>query len=539
MQQAITKTENAFWGAIKRFFKETFRAHTKKEYSDFFARSGEGNYKTYPFIWLRVLALEIIIFAVVLIISEFTGFDTFYAYSVLTGGLLLNIPVFIFIYELYPGRDLGFLKYFLAFFIGGVVSIALTLLVYYAYEPSNAYISALWTGFVEELFKAVPVIVMLIAFRNRSPLFGFLIGAAVGAGVSVIEDMCYIHGEATAWGFVSNSWQQLIYTSVSRGLSAGCTHTLWTALIGWAFCKFKKPLLNFRFYGVAVLCVALHFVWDLPLEEWASALVCLGLSAVVLVLGAIIFYRERKKLFGAANEEQPEQLTLEEVAIADAAVARGNAFGLSHIANIVAAVCLTVIAVFVVGLCYSDWGFVNTKNVYFDSIPELYNYVQDGLPIDREQVSKREYDDSVKFEDNYAYAYVNGERVSAIQTVKENKDGYEFEYYYSYEFELDEENNVRVPELYFVNIDVNGVNYSMHTLYNYNGDKLVYFTKGDPSIWFNDELGKYYVEEKCDMYFYGVWETVAVCSVMGVIGAGGIAAFTTLKIKSRREKNVG
>lgn len=534
--QANIKTKNAFGGAVKRFFKETFRAHTKKEYSDFFARSGEGNYKTYPFIWLRVLALEIIIFAVVLIVSEFTGYDTFYSYSVLTGGLLLNIPVFIFIYELYPSRDVGFLKYFLAFFIGGVVSIALTLLVYYAYEPSNVWLAALWTGFVEEFFKAVPVIIMLIAFKNKSPLFGFLIGAAVGAGVSVIEDMYYIHGAAGAWGFWGNNWQQLIYTSVSRGLSAGCTHTVWTAFIGWAFCKFKKPLLNFRFYSVAAFCVALHFVWDLPLEDWASALVCLGLSAAALVVAVIIIYRERKKVFGIAFKEQPEQLTLEEAAIADAAVVRGNAFGLSHVANIVAACCLTVIAVFVVGLCYSDWGFKSTYDIYFDSISELYDYVQDGLPIDGEEIVKREYDGSVKFEDNYAYAYENGERVSATQTVKENKGEYAFEYYYIYVFTLDEENNVRVPELYYVYMDVNGVRYRQFTYYN--GDELVFFSKGYPSIWLDDELGKYYVEEDCDMYFYGVWETVAVCSVMGVIGAGGIAAFTALKIKSRREKNV-
>ncbi len=165
--------------------------------------------------------------------------------------------------------------------------------------------------------------------------------------------------------------------------------------------------------------------------------------------------------------------------------------------------------------------------------------MQDGLPFDNEEILKRQYDDSVKFEDNYAYAYENGERVSATQTAKENKDGYVFEYYYKYVFRLDEEKNVRVPELNYVYMDVNGVRYSQHTIYNYNGEVLVYFTKGEPRIWLNDELGKYYVEENCDTYFYGVWETVAVCSVMGVIGAGGIAAFTTLKIKSRRKKNVG
>ncbi len=535
---SLQTDENSVGGKIKKFFKETFRAHTKQEYKEFFTHSGDGEYKTYPFVWLRVLVLELIIFAIVLIVSEFTGYDTFWSYSVLTGGLLINIPVFILVYELYPSRDIGFLKYFIAFFVGGVVAIALSLLTYYAYEPSNEWLSALWTGFVEEFFKAVPAILFIIAYRNKNPLFGFLIGAAVGAGVSVIEDMYYIHNEAGAWGFWGNNWQSLIEVSVGRGLSAGCTHTLWTALIGWAFCKFKKPLINFRFYLFAILCIALHFAWDLPLDIWwASELVYIGCAVVDLAFAVVILKKERAAVFGVGNVIQAEQLAVEEVAATDTVAVKSSAFGLSHIANIVAAVCLSVIAVFIIGVCYSDWGFTSYQNIYFESIPELYDYVQDGLPIDADEILNREYDESVKFEDNYAYAYENGERVSATQTVKETKGEYEFKYFYGYVFRYDEENDVRIAEIDYVYMNVNGIKYRQHTLYNYNGDKLVYFTKEDPDIGYDDDKDKYYVMESCDEYYEGLAGTVAVGSAIGLVLIGGIAAFTTLKIKARRFKN--
>lgn len=514
-------------GGIKRFFTETFRAHTKEEYADFFVRKGEGDYRTYPFIWLRVLALEIMIFAVVLIVSEFTGYDTFWSYAVLTGGLILNIPVFIFVYELYPYRDASFLKYFLSFFIGGVSAIALTLLAYYAYRPDNEWLSALWTGFVEEFFKVVPIIIALLAFKNKNPLFGFLIGAAVGAGVSVIEDMYYIHYRAGAWGFWGNDWRQLIEISLGRGLTAGCTHTLWSALIGWAFCKFKKPLINFRFYAVAVSCMALHFLWDLPLEAWwASELIYLGCAAVGFAVAAVLLHKERKKVF-SGGEVQSEQLVVEEVAVADAVAAKSCAFGLSHIANIVAALCLSVIAIFTIGVCYSDWGFRSTKDIYFESIEELNNYVQSGMQFDIDW--ERAYDDSVE---NYAYSYEDGKLISATQIVEDKENG--IKYYYNYT--AGEEGVMKFNHVYMF---VGDVMYRQVTSYEANGDILIYHTNFNPLIWYDEDKEQYYATVDCDEYYYGLVGTVAVASVMGVVLIGGIAAFTTLKIKARRQDNVG
>ena len=510
-------------GGIKRFFKETFRAHTKEEYFDFFARKGDGAYKTYPFMWIRALALEVMLFAIVLIVSEFTGYDTFWAYSVLTGGLLLNIPVFILAYELYPDRDLGFFRYFIAFFIGGVVAIALTLLTYYAYEPENKWLSALWTGFVEEFFKAVPAIVIIVAYKNKNPLFGFLMGAAVGAGVSVIEDMYYIHNTAGAWGFWGNSWQTLIETSVGRGLTAGCTHTLWTALIGWAFCKFKKPLINFRFYLVAVLCVALHFAWDLPLDAWwASELIYIGCAIAGLAFAIVILYKERKKAFGGGV--QAEQLALDEVAVAEAVAVRESGYNLSHLANLVAVLCLCVAAVFTIGVCYSDWGFRSYKPRYFESKEELINYVQDGMQFDIND--ERLFDEDAEMD---TYRYKDGVLVSATQTETQNG----MTYYYNYVFTDD---GYRIDS---VNIDVDGTLYRQYTNYFWTGDVVIFYSPVSVDFSYNEDKGQYYVYEYCDEYFYGVVGAGICGSIIGLFLIGGAAAFTALKIKSRREKNVG
>lgn len=532
----FSETEKRAQGVIKSFFKETFRAHSKEEYKEFFARSGEGAYRTYPFIWIRALALELIVFAIALIVSGFTGYDTFWSYSVFIGGILLNIPVFILAYELYPSRDFGFLRYFIAFAVGGVVAIALALLAYYVYEPSNEWLSALWVGFVEEFFKAVPAIVFIIAYRKKSPLFGFLIGAAVGAGVSVIEDMFYIHNSAGAWGFWGNSWQTLIETSVGRALTAGCTHALWTALIGWAFCKFKKPFINFRFYLVAILSIALHFAWDLPLEDWwASGLVYIGCAVVGLVFAVVLLKKERAAVFGGVKAIEPEQQVLEEVAAAEAVEVKSCAFGLGHIANLVAVLCLCVVAAFTVGVCFSNWGFVSYQNVYFESIAELYDYLQDGLPINAEEILSREYDYNVDFDSNYAYAYEDGKWVSATQTATEIKDGYNFEYYYEYNFKYDEEKKEYEAKIDYVKLYIDGVRYYQCTYYT--NDKLIFFSKDAPTVWYDDDRGQYYVDESCDEYFDGVVGASVCGAVMGLTLIGGITAFTVLKIKARREKN--
>ena len=161
-------------GKVKEFFFETFRAHTKQEYSDFFNRknsctecgmqNGYGVkttgicnnfYKTYPFVYVRAFAIAIIIFAIAVIVSVFTNYDTLFVFCVALGGLFVNLPVFLLVFEFYPHKDVSFLKYSLISLSGGFSAIVLALLAYYFYTPENEWFSALYTACSEEILKLI------------------------------------------------------------------------------------------------------------------------------------------------------------------------------------------------------------------------------------------------------------------------------------------------------------------------------------------------------------------------------------------------
>ena len=237
---------------INYFFKETFRPHTKEEYAEVFTRGLGSNrsdkiVRKLPWLYIRVFALNLILFAFVAFAFRLAHYSADYLTAILLGGLLFNIPLFIFFFELYPKRDLSLLKLFAVLLAGGVVSTVLITLGYeYIYSTTsepNAWISTLWVGFWEEFIKGAVAIVAIALLKNKNPLFCFLIGFAVGTGYSFTEDLGYIYSLSRSYG---TTW--LVLTSVGRGLSCVCSHAPWTAMICWAFAKFKKPFINFRFY---------------------------------------------------------------------------------------------------------------------------------------------------------------------------------------------------------------------------------------------------------------------------------------------------
>ncbi len=547
-------------GKVKEFFFETFRAHTKQEYSDFFNRknsctergmqNGYGVkttgicnnfYKTYPFVYVRAFAIAIIIFAIAVIVSVFTNYDTLFVFCVALGGLFVNLPVFLLVFELYPHKDVSFLKYSLISLSGGFSAIVLALLAYYFYTPENEWLSALYTACSEEILKLIPAVTAIVLLKNKSPLFGFLVGAAVGASVSVIEDMGYIESLSGAWGFWGNSYKSLVEVSAVRAASSFCTHTLWTALIGWAFCKFKRPYLNLRFYAVVIMCIALHFLWDLPLEEIYSALVCICCGVVGLAFGIAVLYKERETVFSSGKSNSAvsgEQIVNGEVAEQDVShLSLKKSFNLSHIADLIAAICLTVLAVFTLGVSYSEWGFIDYKYIYFNSREEAIDYVQGGLPINVNE--ERAYVELSDVAENYAYEVNDYKLTEVTQREEEIADGRQFEYFYVYNFNYEEK--TAQPEIFlnYVWLKVDGEICRLVNNKISETETFIYYKVVDADVDFDEAKQSYYVSESCDTYFYGLTESIITGGLMLIIFVGGTAAYITLKIKNRRNKNDG
>lgn len=302
------KKTNGAINSIKEFFVQTFRRHSGEEYSELVTRGMSdktGNNKKYPWAYVRLFTLCLILFAVFILIVRFTSNQLFIPTITAFGSLLFNVPFLLFIYELYPKRDISFMGVVLALLLGGAMASVLAQILYNLFPPADDWLRAVYAGFFEELPKAAATITIIIVARKNSPMAGFLLGAAVGCGFSIAEDMGYIFSQANELPVMN--LVTIIQVTMTRGVTAFCTHTLWTALIGWAYCHFSRHFANVMFYLVTLFACGIHIVWDLPLGLVAGTLANVGCGIVVAVICIVIVHVERKKVF-AERALQPEDL---------------------------------------------------------------------------------------------------------------------------------------------------------------------------------------------------------------------------------------
>lgn len=287
---------------VKKWFSETFRAHSKDEYTEFFTRGFDGKdsvNKVYPWLYMRMLALCFVLFSAITFFMKLSGNAISFPAMVFLGALLVNLPFITLIYELCPKADISFLKLILVLVIGGSVSVIISELGYFIFSPENGYGSVAWTAFLEEIAKIIPAIAVILLLKKRnSPLTCFALAAAVGAGISIIEDMGYILFNS----FEDNiSLVSAIFISVTRSVSGIATHTVWVGYVGWIFSKCKKPLLDARFYAVCLMSMVLHFLWDLTLANgqlWSSLGILFGYVFCICFTRWVV-KKERKLVFEA------------------------------------------------------------------------------------------------------------------------------------------------------------------------------------------------------------------------------------------------
>jgi len=545
---------------IKYFFKETFRPHSKEEYADFFTRgmsSDEGISRKLPWFYIRVFALNLFIFAVAVLVFRLARYSSDYITAIIFGGLLFNIPLFVFFFELYPKRDFSFLKLLAVLIVGGAVSTALITLgyrfIYSTSDEPNAWISTLWVGFWEELVKGAVAIATAIILKKKNPFLCFLIGFAVGTGYSFFEDLGYIYSLSRSHGTAL-----LVLTSIGRGLSCVCSHAPWTAMICWGFAKFKKPFLNFRFYGVVIGMMALHYFADVPffdenLDILRGVTVGWAIEAgVVIAIFIAVFFALKnafKEIYADGKPEYPQAEPLNKRA------------KLSQTANVTAVLCAAALSVFTFAGCSMTVGErVVYEKIYDDA--EFIEYVQDGTPLRADLKRKFEEEGEI-----YSEFISEGKRLGATQKVKEG----EYDYFYVYKFDGNgtsalESVGVRVNDSlcylrqFIIFEDMYYSYYGYPDSYEPVDGSLWGVEEGDDQppeaeqpeekpvkvVSFFNVNGvscSYSVEEKC--YLVGTGETefaglagiIALSVLSGVTVIGGSATYITLKIKARRQEN--
>lgn len=531
--------------AIAEFFRQTFRRHGGEEYSELLTRglrkgNRQGLNKKYPWAYVRLFTLVFVLFAVFLLIVRFTSNELFVPTVTLLGAVCFNLTFLLLLFELYPKKDLSFMAVLLAMLIGGAGSNVFAQVLFSIFKPSNAWLHAVYSGFFEELSKAAAVAFVLIILRKGSPLVGFVMGAAVGCGFSITEDMGYIFLQANEMPFVNLT--TIIEIAVTRGLSAVCTHTLWTAAIGWALSRFTRHRANLAVYAVTLLSCGLHICWDLPLNNLTLGFIYACCASVALVECILILHFQRKKAFAVQkpaelykNEEAVNELwaEAEQEEFARQSLEKSDPKYWRYWGHFTLALAAFLMAV--IGVMYCSLPFRETYGTQtFKDAESFELFMQNGRKFDVKD--NRPYDEYL---DNSSTTVVDDVLVKVVQTEVYGEVKYNYEYTVSYDFVS--QKNYYFPAQVWVTLttDTGENSYFKNDVYDKEGKLYAsYFAINEDVTGFNFYDGEMTVITYNPAFVRDLsdWKYLSLFCSFSAIAGSALVIYTALVIKSWRVK---
>lgn len=459
----MDRTKSAIARAkISFFFRETFRAHSKAEYREIFSRglSDDNNGITgaFPFLYVRVFLAFLILFTVNVLVLRLTDNMLYLPSITFLGGITFTVPFIILFYELYPKRDIALFVLLAILVVGGTISGILSQLMFSLIKVDNSWVGALISGLVEETCKAIPALAAILACKQKNTYASFLIAAAVGAGFSVIEDMGYIfYYSDKLVQFYGTGVGNIIILFIERGLSALCTHVLWTGAIGWSFCVFKKPYRSFSLF-VLMASILIHFCWDLPLEGWVKAVDIAACVAVAAAINIAVVHISRV----ATIAKEIDLTRVNDIIILEAK-RMGERTKYSNAAMLTFMIACGLLAVIVLLLCSLPIGIEYTYREFADK-DEFISYVQNGYTLEAD--FSREYDPDGN---NVEIRYIENKIVYIVQS--DLSESIDTEYFYGYYLKDDGTGEI---DSISVELEVNGI---------YRRCYAVEYTFGEETEW--------------------------------------------------------
>jgi RsiW-degrading membrane proteinase PrsW (M82 family) len=232
-----------------------------------------------PAFWVFIVILAAgIVFSIVLQ-ANFAGLTP--------GGWVLSwvllmiyaVPVFVFVYalDLYEREPLSLVIGALLWgaFAATTLSIlanqgwGLVVLDLFSFETATQWVAALTAPFTEEILKGVGVVLIYLIARREidDVLDGFVYGAMVGLGFTVIEDVFYFVNQFG--GEIGGVLQGFFVRVIASGLYG---HVLYSGLFGIGVAYFvsrrREASLGKRLGVTALFILAgmfAHFLWNSPL----------------------------------------------------------------------------------------------------------------------------------------------------------------------------------------------------------------------------------------------------------------------------------
>ncbi|MGO8757165.1 MAG: PrsW family intramembrane metalloprotease [Terracidiphilus sp.] len=292
--------------SLGQLFSEVFKHHGHDDLEDYFMVGSRATTPPLnlietgwpkPWMFFRVLATLLVSFGVLALLFNFTSNTNLIPGLLVLGTFATPMATLTLFFELNTPRNVSMYMVMKLFIAGAVVSLCTAVLVY----SLSIFDIVNWApGIVEECAKLLAVIVVVRSIRFKYMLNGILFGATVGAGFSCFETMGYafgISGGGFLAGFVqalaqigaapaAQSQSQAMNLAMSAGVismikelllrmftAAPMGHMVWTAIAAGAFWRVKGDklfsfgmLANKRFLLTFLIPVALHEIWDAPIQ---------------------------------------------------------------------------------------------------------------------------------------------------------------------------------------------------------------------------------------------------------------------------------
>lgn len=306
---------------LKNLFSSVFKRHTREEAELVFI-SGTSlttpNEQEIPLSWpkpwlfSRVLLVLVITYLILYGCTLLFGNVLTIPGMIAIGSFAAPFALVVFFYELNAPRNISMLRVLQMFFVGGVASIFVTLILY-SFIPIGeiGFFSAIVIGVVEEVGKLIIIAYLIKKTQVKYILNGLLIGAAVGAGFAAFESAGYALNFGLQYGA-----GVMIDVIFERGWLSIGGHVVWGAIIGAALLLVKrdgplqrKHLTDRQFLKIFIIPVLLHAVWDMPITLFPdSRLVQLILIAVAWYLILTMIQAGLRQIAALhTNGKKPEQ----------------------------------------------------------------------------------------------------------------------------------------------------------------------------------------------------------------------------------------
>jgi RsiW-degrading membrane proteinase PrsW (M82 family) len=212
--------------------------------------------------WWKVLLAGALLWLVTIVVTVFTQNANLVPTLILLGSFLVPFSVVLFAAEristAFPTAAL-----MIAFFVGGVLGVLGASLLE-APLGAGGLLGFLLVGFIEELVKAVVLVVMGRRLVPKTARQGALLGATVGAGFAAFESAGYAFNAGLSSRGIDIVG--LLQTEAIRSVLTPLGHVLWTAVLGAAIFAASRDGRHYRLtigvIGVYVLVAVLHGLWD-------------------------------------------------------------------------------------------------------------------------------------------------------------------------------------------------------------------------------------------------------------------------------------